>query len=43
MRVMAGMPTPADTEINPLGMIDNRGKITLKEVIYILQKTAGLR
>jgi len=41
MRLMAGMPTDAD--INPLGMIDDKGKITIKEVIYILQKAAGIR
>jgi len=41
MRLMAGMPTDAD--INPLGMIDDKGKITIKEVIYILQKAAVIR
>jgi hypothetical protein len=30
-------------QINPLGMMDDKGKITIREVIYILQKTAGLR
>ncbi|MCX7634836.1 MAG: hypothetical protein N2Z74_03730, partial [Syntrophales bacterium] len=41
LRLMASLPVDAD--INPLGMIDDKGKITFKEVIYILQKIAGLR
>ena len=41
IRIMAGMPVEA--EINPLGMIDDKGKITIKEVIYILQKAAVIR
>jgi hypothetical protein len=41
MQLMAGMKI--DAEINPLGMIDDKGRITLKEVIYIFQQLAGLR
>jgi len=43
MRLMAGLPVPAEIEINPLGMIDERGRITLREAIYTLQKAAALR
>ncbi|MDI9571432.1 MAG: NosD domain-containing protein [Pseudomonadota bacterium] len=41
LRLMAGLTT--DAEINPLGTIDDKGKITIKEVILILQKAAGIR
>jgi hypothetical protein len=41
VQFMAGMKI--DAEINPLGMMDDKGRITIKEVIYILQKIAGLR
>jgi hypothetical protein len=34
---------PAETEINPLGMMDAKGRITMQEAVYILQKTADLR
>jgi hypothetical protein len=41
MQFMAGLSI--DAEINPLGMIDDKGRITLREVIYILQNIAGMR
>jgi len=34
---------PAEIEIDPLAMIDERGRITLREAIYTLQKAAALR
>jgi hypothetical protein len=35
--------TSPNVQVNPLGMMDDKGRISIREVIYILQKTAGLR
>ncbi len=38
MGLISGKPIPDDVVINPVGMIDEKGRITMREVIFILQK-----